>query len=197
MKNAVDISMKSYYYIEGTISYYSMEDCSKRYIVWVRVGTPERSMVTMRSNEIQRFNHLVGEIEAVYHETAWKMGLSDSVFDILYTICNYGDCCMLKDICRNSGLSKQTVNSALRKLEKEGIVYLELTDAKHKKVCLTEEGKKLARRTVGAVIDAENEILASWRQADVETYFTLTRRYLYAFQEKAHSLPGRSEGRML
>lgn len=151
----------------------------------------------MISNGIQRFNHLIGEIEAVYHEIAWKQGLSDSVFEILYTICNYGDSCMLKDICHNSGLSKQTVNSALRKLEKEGIVYLELADARHKRVYLTEEGKDLARRTALRVIDAENDILASWKQEDVETYLTLTKRYLLAFQEKAQNLPGVSEGRFL
>lgn len=102
---------------------------------------------------------------------------------------------MLKDICRNCGLSKQTINSALRKLEQEGIVYLEAVDSRHKKVCLTEEGKSLARRTAGAVIEAENEILASWSQKDVEKYIALTRQYLLALQEKAKNLPDISEGR--
>lgn len=151
----------------------------------------------MISKDMKRFNHLVGEIDAVYHEIAWKQGLSDSVFEILYTICNYGDSCMLKDICRSCGLSKQTINSALRKLEQEGIVYLEAVDSRHKKVCLTEEGKSLARRTAGAVIEAENEILASWSQKDVEKYIALTRQYLLALQEKAKNLPDIAEGRNL
>lgn len=152
-------------------------------------------MISMSSNQIQRFNHLIGEIDAVYHEIAWKQGLSDSVFEILYTICNYGDCCLLKDICLSSGLSKQTINSALRKMEKEGIVYLELADSRHKKVCLTKEGKCLANRTVGRVIEAENEILASWKQDDVETYLALTRRYLLDFRKKAKGLSDDREGR--
>ncbi|MCI8523041.1 MAG: MarR family transcriptional regulator [Lachnospiraceae bacterium] len=149
----------------------------------------------MISKEMKRVNHLIGEIDAVYHEIAWKLGLSDSVFEILYTICNYGDSCMLKDICRNCGLSKQTINSALRKLEKEGIVYLEAVDSRHKKVCLTEEGRSLTRRTAESVIEAENQILASWPQEDVETYIALIRRYLLALQEKAKNLPDISEGR--
>ena len=150
----------------------------------------------MISKDMKRFNHLIGEIDAVYHEIAWKLGLSDSVFEILYTICNYGDSCMLKDIGRNCGLSKQTINSALRKLEKEGIVYLEAVDSRHKKVCLTEAGKSLAGRTAGAVIEAENEILASWSKEEVETYIALTRRYLLALQNKAKNLPEASERRM-
>ena len=145
----------------------------------------------MISKEMKRVNHLIGEIDAVYHEIAWKLGLSDSVFEILYTICNYGDSCMLKDI----GRSKQTINSALRKLEKEGIVYLEAVDSRHKKVCLTEEGRSLTRRTAESVIEAENQILASWPQEDVETYIALIRRYLLALQEKAKNLPDISEGR--
>ena len=149
----------------------------------------------MISKEIKRVNHLIGEIDAVYHEIAWKLGLSDSVFEILYTICNYGDSCMLKDIGRNCGLSKQMINSALRKLEKEGIVYLEAVDSRHKKVCLTEEGRSLTRRTAESVIEAENQILASWPQEDVETYIALIRRYLLALQEKAKNLPDISEGR--
>ncbi len=149
----------------------------------------------MISKEMKRVNHLIGEIDAVYHEIAWKLGLSDSVFEILYTICNYGDSCMLKDIGRNCGLSKQTINSALRKLEKEGIVYLEAVDSRHKKVCLTEEGRSLTRRTAESVIEAENQILASWPQEDVETYIALIRRYLLALQEKAKNLPDISEGR--
>lgn len=149
----------------------------------------------MISKEMKRVNHLIGEIDAVYHEIAWKLGLSDSVFEILYTICNYGDSCMLKDICRNCGLSKQTINSALRKLEKEGIVYLEAVDSRQKKVCLTEEGRSLTRRTAESVIEAENQILASWPQEDVETYIALIRRYLLALQEKAKNLPDISEGR--
>ena len=75
---------------------------------------------------------------------------------------------MLKDICHNCGLSKQTVNSALRKLEKEGIVYLESVDSRHKKVCLTEEGKSLAGRTAGAVIEAEGVEDASGGREDLK-----------------------------
>lgn len=63
---------------------------------------------------------------------------------ILYTICDNGESCLLQEISRRSGVSKQTINSAIRKLEKEGIVYLESVGAKNKNVCLTDEGKQLA-----------------------------------------------------
>ena len=67
-----------------------------------------------------------------------KLGLSDSAMRILYALCDLGDRCPLQSICRRSGLSKQTVNSAIRKLEQEGILYLEQATARAKQVCLTE-----------------------------------------------------------
>lgn len=145
-------------------------------------------MQTCISKEMKRFNYLLGEIDAVYHEMAFKMGLSDSAMKILYAICDEGDCCLLQEICRRSGVSKQTINSALRKLEREGIVYLEAVDGRNKNVCLTDAGKGLAEDTAMRVIELENEIVASWPKEDMEQYLALTERFLVAIREKATGL---------
>lgn len=135
---------------------------------------------------MKRFNYLLGEMEAAYHGMSLKVGLSDSAMKILYTVCDNGDCCPLQRICRYSGLSKQTVNSALRKMEKEGILYLEPAGPKNKNVCLTETGKLLTQRTAGQIYGIENEILESWPQEDVQKYLELTERFLRSFQDKAN-----------
>lgn len=140
------------------------------------------------SREMKRFNHLMGEIDAVYHEMAMKLGLSDSAMIILYTICDNGDSCPLQEICRRSGISKQTINSAIRKLEKEGIVYLDAVGAKNKNVCLTEKGKHLANHTAIRIIDAENDIFSSWPKDDVNKYLELTERFLVEIKEKAKNI---------
>ena len=140
------------------------------------------------SKEMRRYNHLVGEIDGVYHEMSLRLGLSDSAMIVLYTLCDSGGPCPLRDICRRSGLSKQTVNSALRKLEEEGIVYLEGMDGKKKRACLTEEGKRTAERTVVKLIEIENGILASWPREELEWYLELTERYLVALKGKVKDL---------
>lgn len=145
-------------------------------------------MHSYTSKEIKRYNHLISEIDAVYHEMTLKFGLSDSALTILYTICEHGDSCLLRDICRSSGRSKQTINSAIRKLEADNIVYLEPASAKNKNVHLTEKGKKLAGNTALKIIDAENQIFASWPKKDVEKYLELTERFLGNLQEKADEL---------
>lgn len=138
--------------------------------------------------EMKRFNYLATEIDAAYHEVAWKLGLTDSAMQILYTICNYGDECLLSDITRLSGISKQTINSALRKLEREHIVYLENSMGRKKKVILTDEGKELIKKTVLPLIQIENDIFGSWTKEERDLYLELTQRYLLSFKEKIKEL---------
>lgn len=147
-------------------------------------------MKTYVSKDMKRFNHLIGEIDAAYHEMSLKMGISDSTMKVLYSICNNGDSCLLRDICRQSGVSKQTINSAIRKLEAEDIVFLESVNSKNKNVCLTEKGKQLAQKTAVKLIETENNIFASWSKKDVEKYLELTERYLLAFQEETKNIEG-------
>lgn len=138
------------------------------------------------SKDMKRFNYLLTETDNVYHEASVKLGLSDSAMQILYTICDYdeGDSCPLREVCRRTGISKQTINSAIRKLEKEGMLYLEQAGVRTKRLCLTQEGKQLAERTAMKIIKAENDILNSWPGEDVEKYLELTERFLASFKKK-------------
>ncbi len=136
--------------------------------------------------QMQRFNLLMSEIDTAYHDAALKLGMSDSVMLVLYTLCFCGGECMLGDI--TSGASKQTINSALRKLESEGIVYLETFEGRKKKVYLTEKGRQLAKDTAFRIIEAENEIFASWSDEEKSIYIDLTQRYLADFKQKVKEL---------
>lgn len=140
------------------------------------------------SKELKRYNFLFGETGAAYHEMYLKLGMSDSAISILYAVLENGESRPLQEICRCTGLSKQTINSAIRKLETDGILYLEISGPRNKTVCFTEKGKNLAEKTAGKVIAAENEIFASWPQEDVEKYLELTENYLISLREKAKNL---------
>lgn len=139
-------------------------------------------------NDMKRFNHLISEIDAVYHEAALKLGLSDSAMLILYTVCNYGDSCMLSDICHLSGASKQTINSALRRLETDGLIYLENINGRKKSVHLTEKGKTAAEHTVVRIIRMENEVFDAWTETERTLYLDLTQRFLNEMKEKLSQL---------
>lgn len=141
------------------------------------------------SRALRRFNYLLGETTAVYREVSVRLGLSHSVMQILYTVLEGGGARRpLQEVCVQTGISKQTINSALRKLEAEGYVRLEPAGGRNKDVCLTPEGEALAECTVAKIMAAENAVFAAWPEEDVEAYLALTERYLADFRAQAEGL---------
>ncbi len=133
----------------------------------------------MNNQNITRYRRAIGEIDALYHDLALKHGLSDSADAILYAICSNGESCSLKDIVLFSGVSKQTVNSSLRKLEKDGLLYLQLVDGKSKEAVLTEKGKAKCRDTVAKLVAIENKLLSEvWSKEEFTSYLELTEKYI-------------------
>ena len=51
------------------------------------------------SNPLKEFNRIYKKTNEIYHDIALRLGLSDSAFDILYSISELGDGCLQKDIC--------------------------------------------------------------------------------------------------
>lgn len=142
-------------------------------------------MQELLSKDMKRFNYLANEIDYAYHEAALKLHLSDSAMLILYAICSGGkEYYPLCNIYNLSGISKQTLNSALRKLESEDIVYLKLSGKKKKLIYLTEKGKDVVSSTVVRLIEIENMIFNSWTKDEQNIYLELTQRYLSDFKEK-------------
>ncbi len=137
---------------------------------------------------IHRYNYLLGELSAVYHAISLKMGLSDSASMILYAICDLGDGCLVQALSHHSGLSKQTVHSALRKLAAEGYLYLETAGGRSKRVRLTPDGQKLVSRTALRLLEMEDSIFSAWPREDVERYLALTERFLLELRGKEAAL---------
>ena len=136
------------------------------------------------SPEMKRYNCLTGEINAAYHEAALAFGFSDSAMFVLYILCDSGGECRLKDICRLSGLSKQTVNSAVRGLERKNIIFLEPCGGRNKKVLLTAAGRLISEGSAMKIISAENAVFAGWEKEEISCYLGLTERFLREFREK-------------
>ena len=145
-------------------------------------------MTSHISEQNDRFNHLTSEIHSLYHEAALSAGLSDSELMVLYTIITQGDNCPLRDIVRLSGWPKQTINSTIRKMEKDGIVYLKAIDGKNKLACLTPSGRTLAEETALPIVNIENDIFDSWTPYESEEYLRLTQKYLNDFRAQIKNL---------
>ena len=137
---------------------------------------------------ITTINRMYKEEDDIYRRVARHSGLSDAAFWILYAMEMAQGPATQTEIGSTLVLSKQTINSALRKLEGDGTVYLEGLGGRRKRACLTEKGQTLAERTVVRLIEIENGILASWPKAQLEQYLELTEQYMIALREKVREL---------
>ena len=129
------------------------------------------------SPALKRINQLISELEQIYHQYALKYKISDSVFIILYTLSVEGGECALSDIVLLSGLPKQTVNSAIRKMEEEEIIFLSENGKRRKNVVLTEKGREKAENSVVKLIEIENGIFSKWGEEKTERYIKETEEY--------------------
>lgn len=141
-----------------------------------------------KANKIYRINGLYQECESVYHQVALHFHMSDSSLKILYTIyVNYGKC-LLYDIYSASGISKQTVNSAIRKLEKEELIYLENFNKKSKIVNFTEKGSEYAQKTVAPLFKAECNAFEDWSERDFKLYLLLIEKHNVSLRKQIDQL---------
>lgn len=139
-------------------------------------------------NEIHRINYLGTELESLYHRSSLKLGITDSVSVVLYSIYDAGSECLLSDIYKNSGISKQTINSAIRGLEADGILYLEQHNGRAKRVVLTEKGKEYVQKTVARLYQAEVDAFDSWTEDEISTYMWLMEKYIDCFRQQIEKL---------
>lgn len=131
----------------------------------------------MYKENARKCRYLSGEIDSLYHEMAVSIGVSDSVLNILYVLCEKEYSCLQSDIFRLTGISRQTINSAIRKLEKDDIVYLEQGNGRNTIVCLTNKGKQFVKEKVVPIFDIENNVWNEWSDDEQRQYLTLTQKY--------------------
>lgn len=139
-------------------------------------------------SSIHRINYLNAELNALYHNASLKLGLTDSASIVLYTIYDNGGNCLLSDIYKQSGISKQTVNSAIRNLEKENIIFLEQHSGRAKKVVLTDTGKEYAQKTVARLFDIEAAAFSSWTDDEINTHIGFMEKYIESFRVQVDKL---------
>ena len=127
--------------------------------------------------QIDKMNLLYSEIDSIYHTAALRLKLTDSALAVLYVLRTEENQCSISDICKVTGIGKQTINSALRKMEREGIILLKAMDGRKKTVTLTEKGAALSMTTADRLIDAENQAIADWSSDEISEYLRLMRKF--------------------
>ena len=141
-----------------------------------------------------KFNNIIREGDKIYRNAAKNAGLSDCAFWIIYTLREKGNLLTQSEICDLIYLPKQTVNSALKKLEGEGCIELKNgSDRRCKQVSLTGKGVLLAEKTVDQVIAQEEKTFARLSPDEKDTFLRLNRKYIDLLKANLQPLEGPPE----
>lgn len=144
------------------------------------------------TNMIHRVNTVIDEISSLYHRASEKLGLSDSEMMVLYIICEYGETLSQSDIMNITGMSKQTINSSVSRMEKAGWLTRADRSGHRRDLKLTAPGKQIVRRTIVPFREQEETIFAGWTSAEREIYLRLNEKYRDALRSIVESLPGKN-----
>lgn len=136
---------------------------------------PEEHHLTAR-NLLEQMNRQFNECNALYHELAVHYGVSDTVFWLLYSLYNSSEPQTQNRLCMEWNLPKQTMNSAVASMVKQGL--LELTPA----------GRELAAKTAKPVYSAEQAALEQLGMAEAEHFVRLGQEHLNAIRTEFNKI---------
>lgn len=137
----------------------------------------------------QEYLQLDHQIDEFYHSLAQGQGLSDSAHWVLWSLAELGEGCTQKDICQQFFISKQTVHSSVRKLERDGLLSLRPREGREVSLFLTDKGRELVRVKILPAMEAERAAAEGLTAEEWETLLRLSRKWLSLFREAAASIP--------
>ena len=145
-------------------------------------------MKVEQSTELKAFNRIYKELDETYHRIALNLNLSDSAFIILYDIAEIGENCRQKDIAERFSVSKQTINTSVRKMESQGLVELKAVNSRDIQIVLTPKGQKFIEEKIVPVIETEKSVFKEMGKKDSKELLRLTQKYVDIFKKKSSEI---------
>lgn len=128
----------------------------------------------------------------VYREYAQEHGLSDTALWVFLELTEASVPVTQVGLAKNWGLPLQTINSSIKKLEKEGYVELLPLPGKgrEKQICLTEAGKAKCEKLIKPLHDAECSSFSQFSDSQqaflIEMFDRFLQSFTYAIQKDSN-----------
>ncbi|CVI69810.1 MarR family protein [Clostridiales bacterium CHKCI001] len=136
-------------------------------------------MEKLITDQLAAFNQLYREIDEIYHLYAKRQGISDTALWLLYSLYENDAAYTQRELCSAWHYPPQTVNSALKSLEKQELIMLNSIpgNKKNKLVVLTEKGKEVTEKVISLLVLAEQRSFQGLKKEERETLLSLTQKY--------------------
>ncbi len=140
--------------------------------------------------QLQEYFSIWKQTDAVYKKLAQRSNLSESGYWVFYAIYEMNDHITQKDICDQWSMSKQTVNSALKEIEKAGFITLKKSerDKRSKIIELTESGQNYANEFIAIVFQFEERTWKRMTEDERKSLILSSQKYLDLFRKETEHL---------
>lgn len=138
----------------------------------------------LNHKRFSEYNSIIKEYDKMYRDAIKILGLNDSSFWILYTLRDDGEGITQREIVNRNFLPPQTINSELKRLEKDGLVELVSgTDKRTKQVYLTQKGIELSTHTADKMMDIEGQAMDFLSEQEQLDFLRIFRKYIVRLQQ--------------
>ena len=98
--------------------------------------------------------------------------------------------CTQSEIASRLSIPKQTVNSSLKRLEKDGFIRLEADSDNHRNKLLsfTEKGEELAKSTIDRVFELEISAFSRFDDEEADMFLALARKHVAMLAGEAEKI---------
>ncbi len=136
------------------------------------------------NEKVKYLNNMLCEIDNLYQSLLINKGLSDSEYVVLFSILELGEGCLQKDIANNSYINKKTINSTIKKLEKNGLITLKAGKYPNMHIYLTQNGRNYINDNIIPIIEVENKVMESVLDKEFESLTNTYSKYIKIFKEE-------------
>lgn len=134
-------------------------------------------------NKLRHINGMLSELSSIYDKLLSAKNVPEGVFIVMSSLLDLGEGCLQKEIAEINYLNKKTVNSAIKKLQKEELIELKAGKYPNMHIYLTEKGKEYMKENIIPIIEVESKALELMPIKEFETLVESYRKYIDNFRE--------------
>ncbi len=135
------------------------------------------------NDRLKQLNGMLCEIDSLYQTLLIAKGVSDGEFVVMIALLSLGEGCLQKQIAETSYMSKKTINSTIKKLEKEGYIKLKAGKYPNMHIYLTPKGIEHIKENIIPIIEVEEHVLDSMSEEEFEHLMLSSSKYIGLFKE--------------
>lgn len=136
------------------------------------------------------FNRVHKRMNVLYHNYARDAGISDAAFWLMYSLYEKGGPCTQTELCEAWFFTPQTINSALKSLDEQGLITLEFVpnSRKNKQFFFTESGEQFVKEKIMPLVQAEERSFLRLNEQEREELLAITQKHISILEEEINRI---------